>query len=493
VKNLDALKKTPPPLWSEEKWQSLEDKVIAELHAPKVHLFPFWAGAATLAAAAAIILAVLIFRSPVQNQQIAINQNLEVKKGSRFTVSESKKITAFIDRGTEFHLFESGDIEFLEHSKEVVVIKLNSGAIELEVSKREKGQTFQVVTNHAIAEVVGTRFRVEVINDGLENLTRLSVIEGIVKFCPINQPDNEMFVRAGESAVFKDGSVKPPLQTAVQHIPTSVLVDNNQQLKLMKRVIEQSSDFTTIDTTGKQIKSILLSMDYMIAQSRIKSGDFSGALAIINRLLSKDSLLSLEKVRLIQDRAMIFRQTGDLYAYADALEELSRECCDSLSADNQLWEAILIRSRDISDFSGAAASLKEYLSRFPRGQWREEALLKYAEVRYALRQIDSAVASYKNYISSYPQSTSIDRALYHLAHIESHEIGDCNSAAGHYSYIAANIPGSPLVEDATFWYADCMERVGDKKIARATYEKYLKSYPDGRWAASATARMRKGR
>jgi len=300
-------------------------------------------------------------------------------------------------------------------------------------------------------------------------------------------------IRAGESAVFKGGSITPPLQTAMQHMPATKSIDNNQQLKLMKRVIEQSSEITTSDTASTQIKSILMSMDYIIARSRIESGDFSGALAIINRLLSKDTLSTVEKVHLLQERAAIFRQTGDLASYADVLEELSGECCDSLSADNQLWEAILIRSRDISDFPGAAASIKKYLTRFPNGQWREEALLKHAEVRYALRQIDSAVASYKNFIVSYPQSSSIDRALYHLAHIESHEIGDCSSAAGHYSYIATNIPGSPLVEDATFWYADCMERVGDKKVARATYEKYLKTYPEGRWAASATARMRKGR
>ncbi|MBL8024883.1 MAG: tetratricopeptide repeat protein [Fibrobacteres bacterium] len=500
MNTLNDIKKSNPPVWSEAKWKSLEDSVISEIqNKKKVRLLPFSYSAAALAAAAAFIFAVIIFREPVKESVASAKSVTELKAGLRISSINADKYTSAIDAGTRFILSERGEIEFIEFSNKAVIIKLTSGSIDLEVSKRKEGQIFQVVTAGAVAEVVGTRFRVELLDDGDKISTRLSVSEGIVKFYPPGQIENELFVRAGESAIIRGGRIIPPLAKTVQNVTekrslaanSSIVLNSSRQLALMKMVIEQSSDIAAADTSALKSNSILVSTEYVVAKSRLESGDFTGALAIINRLLVTDSLSDVEKLNLLQDRAAIFRQTGDLSAYVVALEELSRLCCDSLSADNQLWEAILIRSRDLSDFTGSAASIKEYLARFPKGQWREEALLKYAEVRYALRQIDSAVASYKNFIGLYPKSASIDRALYHLAHIESHEIGDCNSAAGRFSRIATGIPGSSLAEDAAFWYADCIERTGDRKTARSAYDNYLKSYPDGRWAESAKKRMKR--
>ncbi len=468
---LKNLGKRPLPEWSDEKWSHVEEAVISRVRR-KSNLLPFLIPLSSVAAA--LLLFFLLTHEGFKQSQLADRVGTDT-----ITTEVSNGITTLrIGEVATIKSSEQSEVRIVAVDDSAIVVQIVSGYADFDVAKRGNGDVFRVVSMDAVAEVVGTRFRIELTKSITDTVSKLIVSEGVVKFYSVKEQDKVMFVGAGEFAILRHGKVAPPLR-AIEEASIA-------KVSLKRAVVP-------VDTAISEVtKSVLLDLDdYIVAKSRIASGDYSGAMVLIDRLLAADHGFSqLDTILLMRERAFLYKKTGDFAAYAESMELLSRIDTDRVSAENQLWEAILLRSGELSDYAGAQILIREYKKRFSNGQWTEEAELKEAELAYALRKIDDAVRGYKNFIMAYRKSPFVDRALYHLAHIESHEIGDCATAASHYFTIISSMPLSALAEDAYFWYADCVERLGDKKTAVSAYKNYIAKYPNGRWMDMAKARVR---
>jgi len=63
-------------------------------------------------------------------------------------------------------------------------------------------------------------------------------------------------------------------------------------------------------------------------------------------------------------------------------------------------------------------------------------------------------------------------------------------AADLYLQLSQERKNNPYRDDATFWYAFCLQKAGDLQAAALAYERYLEEHPNGKYAAAAEARLR---
>jgi ferric-dicitrate binding protein FerR (iron transport regulator) len=157
-----------------------------------------------------------------------------------------------------------------------------------------------------------------------------------------------------------------------------------------------------------------------------------------------------------------------------------------MSAELAVYEAARLRRDVLSDFSGALDSLRGYQARFPRGTLRGEVEVSILGLLEKLGKNEEALSESQRLLQ---MAWGQERAsAIHLlrGNVYRQGLRDCARAEPEYASLAEEATASG--DEAQFWRAHCLERMGRPEIAAGVYEVYLRrSHPHH--AAEAQARV----
>jgi tetratricopeptide (TPR) repeat protein len=266
-------------------------------------------------------------------------------------------------------------------------------------------------------------------------------------------------------------------------------------LKLFKGLIEQETALPVLPAisteraqTGPEA-DVLSSGIYQLALDMMEKGETVQAVALLDELLADKDTPAETRVKIMEKKAGCSRILGDFTGCVSTLMAIYNATPSPVKRDNLLWEIASIKASNLGQYREAAGDLQNYIATFKKGVWIQEANIKLAEIQYLLKQPEAATATYSAFIKAYPESPLLDKALYNVAYIQGHDLKDCASANQCYNRLESDFTGSPYLQDAVFWHADCLVQLGQIDKARDKYRLYLKNFPDGRWRDAAMERI----
>jgi len=129
---------------------------------------------------------------------------------------------------------------------------------------------------------------------------------------------------------------------------------------------------------------------------------------------------------------------------------------------------------------------RNYLDRFPQGQFRDLALLHEGEILYyVLGQKGAAVEVFSELALGFPVNKSGIRAREILAGFYRDERGDYLRAAIEYRWLMAHLPGSSKIDEYHYRLARCFFLANKFDKAISEYRQFIENYPESRFTARA--------
>lgn len=244
------------PELTDDQWATLDRKIrqqiIDEESANKPYWMPSfgrqlaWSGALAALAIAAYV-SVVSSGNPTDKTAPATPKTTiasltagdEVK-----TTTEPKRVTVAQAR---IDIAQQSSVKVESLTDENTVIKLESGAVTLDVSPRPTGVTFQVTANDVLVTVVGTRFTVA-IND--DDSVLVSVEHGRVS---VNQEGTEPTLLTDGGSIRKPAMKWVAEQGATAKLPSEQTPDASEQMEKRKR--NNQTTAPSPDTTNETAKS----------------------------------------------------------------------------------------------------------------------------------------------------------------------------------------------------------------------------------------------
>lgn len=141
-------------------------------------------------------------------REIALAPGAAVRVGDRLRAGKGGSACVAYRDGTTLAVFAESQLT-LGSLRGAKYLRLESGAIHMDVAKQPDGRPLEVATCHSTCIVRGTKFDVVV----AESCTRLEVQQGRVEMRAAGQPEKTVMVAAGQHAV-SEGSSAPVLHAA---------------------------------------------------------------------------------------------------------------------------------------------------------------------------------------------------------------------------------------------------------------------------------------
>ena len=162
----------------------------------------------------------------------------------------------------------------------------------------------------------------------------------------------------------------------------------------------------------------------------------------------------------------------------------------ALADESKLLMSALAALRRDKDAGAALALLDEHDRRFPRGELAGEATRARVEALLKERRLDEALALLENLGTGLgageQRKLSVTRAELRAA------TGQCAVAIEELDrLLRRDLRADALTERALWSRAACRAARGDAELARGDLERYLTTFPSGRFAAAARAALAK--
>ena len=410
-------------------------------------------------------------------------------------------------------------------------LTLERGRVVLDVEPLVAGAELAVVTNDARVRVHGTRFLVEASSAGtavaidrgrvqvagghgavelsagfqllpgaatavplsLDYAARLTAIEGALPSGPTESLD--VFADVADAVVSVDGVSygRAPLSVALAPGAHLVRVRAQGRLPVEERVEVVAGTPTLFHAELPELSvveepdhatptpSLPTARDLLArARAEVLAGAYDRAIARLGELarghatpvqLARATLLEAQAERLARrpERAL------------PLLEHVARG--DGPEAEQAQFLLGQTLGRDLHDPVRAAAAYGESGRRFARGIFAEEAALRRGEALLAAGDTQAGIEQLEEYLRQFPSAPHADDAHLYLASARRDRLGDCAGAVPHLRVVADG--RGPRAELALIGAARCLRTLGRSDEARATYGKYLRLQPHGRYADEA--------
>lgn len=311
-----------------------------------------------------------------------------------------------------------------------VTVELSAGEIELVVEKRKQpeGRAFDVVSAPYRFSVLGTRFRVARVADGVT----LSVSEGRVAVRLATQL---------VAVVSEGGRWTSPAQAAARTLEPGLTAGAAQAGPAASAWLPPTAFQRPLSWTRSQAASA----------------------------------------------SVCAAQAGrDVRARIDCYVVEARG--SGLGAEVALYEIARLRQDALSDTAGALGALREHRSRFPTGALRTEVDLSIAELLPRLGRYREALDQATALLGAYPRGERRGELQLLRGHVLREGLHDCANAERAYSAALEAAAGGRAADPAAFWRAVCLETLGRREEAREAYERYLRRASPA-LAAEAKRRM----
>ena len=521
-----ALKTMPVPVNSPEYWNQMHSDILARIKGPqnqqisakkspafslfaakqKVH----WAVAAllvlsvislslliTLTNRSGPIITETVFPRVIQlhgnvftdnsNNLLRSDKQLQLVSGTTLRTSEQSSVLLQTDSNSTIEIIRNSDIVLLDCTEKKQSFKLNEGELVADVGKRMPGQVFKIETPNARCLVVGTRFRVSTQSDplSLKTTTILSVYEGRVQFDAGGKTvsvDAGYSISALEDSIGVQSRIHPVSSSKKETAATFKRAESKRLTKKQKRTIDSGCEKIADAETNSEKQLLLKALSY------IDSGKINQALHELEKIYQNESHSAEARATALRKASLCYSITRQFEKSIQMLERILSSPFPGSLKESALYELISIQNTRLHDYESAIRNMKRYLDTYPSGIWSEEVHFSLAELFYLRKEYQAAAEVYDSVLRKFHQSSRTKYALYSLARIHSRDLQDCAKSLPLFSRIQSDFPESDFAEDALFWKADCLYRMGRITQAIAEYATYLKRYPQGKWAAEASLR-----
>jgi TolA-binding protein len=248
---------------------------------------------------------------------------------------------------------------------------------------------------------------------------------------------------------------------------------------------------------------------YLLAEKLWADGKYSSAVTEFDKVTAKDPKGKLGLQALYRSAAtqMLFQsQFGEaarkFKAFAEAPAADPEMAWD---AQKQLGEILYSKTEQ---YDRAIQLYQSMLKQKPAAPEAPEFLFRVAKSHFFLWQFDSAVDVYREMVAKFPGTEWSERASYEIgvtyftrgeqktggrAHSADHEEkggGAYQEATDAYQRFLKAYPQSPLVPQAKFGIASCLEELDQLDAAYHAYENLKTTYPSPNVIAIKLARIR---
>ena len=158
---------------------------------------------------------------------------------------------------------------------------------------------------------------------------------------------------------------------------------------------------------------------------------------------------------------------------------------------NALFERASVYQNLLHDGSNALIDLRRYTREFRNGLWAEEASYSLAELLFQFQDYRQAAQEYQRYCNTFTKTNRTEKALYKLGIIYANNLSDPQNALKTFTRLILEFPQTQFSEDAVFWSADCLLRLGLTNRALNEFNTYVKRYPNGKWLTEAKTRLKR--
>ncbi len=276
-------------------------------------------------------------------------------------------------------------------------------------------------------------------------------------------------------------------KSAIEEQPDSAesgrtTVPERPQRTVKTRKQEEKRDKVSIEVVEKDpVPELISRVEYQRANKAKNRGDYSEALAQLELLLEQARLSDNDRLQILDEIVKTAKRLGDYNRAVRELEKMYALVDTGRKKDILLWEMITIKVDRLRTYHEVEMDLVEYMVTQPNGIWRYEAYQKLAEVQYLLDKPRAAARTYEKLIQKFGREEDLDAALYALAHVLRHDLKIYEEAVRWYSRLIKEFPRSTHLEDAVFWRAECLWKLGRISQANEEFRKYAELFPQGRW------------
>ncbi|MCG3119140.1 MAG: Outer membrane protein assembly factor BamD [bacterium] len=230
-------------------------------------------------------------------------------------------------------------------------------------------------------------------------------------------------------------------------------------------------------------------------------GDWNGAISLLDKA-ENQATNSGAKNALVLRRVEILTEMQDYNRALEALSKFDRSAPDSVHHLIYLYTIGFVQE----NLKNAANALDAYrqVTLLPRAfesrsdssrvhpQYRRQrSFWRAAVVSSRQQKYNEALAFCRAYRHEYPDGQFRDRLALLEADIQRDGLNDYPVALRLYQELLEKFPESPLVDDVQWAVADTYEKIGEKRLARAEWQRLLKFYPASEHFAGVQNRLRR--
>jgi TolA-binding protein len=474
---------------------------------------------------------------------IRISSNFTIVPGNSIQTDENSSLEIKVDHKSTIQLGNNSRCQVTDIAKKKRIFKLNKGDLEAKVSKRKVDELFRVETPNAYCEVIGTRFNVTTQYDNYfkRHITTLLVEEGTVEF---GSPDHNMPVKAGYAvAIFGDSLGIPTIgdDTLIQLLRThsghgaftitstpeeaDVFIDGDlagqtplfshvtfgmHSIRISRNGFKDHIDSIEIKAHERFMADISLipsgdgplsPEDYVVfndatlsrAINLLNNGNVTKAIRLLSSLV-KNATPSTSKSMLataLYKLGTAYKLDGKYEAATLTLSIIVDGPYSTRERGKALFQRGTIHKTHLQNAAEAINDFRRYTSDFSKGIWYEEALYSLAELYHLTNDYKNAAKTYTAFINQFGNTIYREKVLFTLGILYCSHLSNIQRGISFYNRLLEEYPNSPYTEDALFWSADGLLRVGHSKKSAERFRSYLDRFPSGKWQSEATTRLSK--
>jgi soluble lytic murein transglycosylase len=157
--------------------------------------------------------------------------------------------------------------------------------------------------------------------------------------------------------------------------------------------------------------------------------------------------------------------------------ELLISCYEKFPSESYADDSLYFLGRAFTSLGqedNAISYYQKVLAKYPQGNYADDSLYKIGRIYFLRGDSESAAASYEKIVNNYPGGDMISDAYWELGWIQ-FKGGDYNNAKNTFQGMEVKFKGSSIGEEAMFWEARCLQKLGENDAAANIYKEIIDS------------------
>ena len=157
--------------------------------------------------------------------------------------------------------------------------------------------------------------------------------------------------------------------------------------------------------------------------------------------------------------------------------ELLISCYEKFPSESYADDSLYFLGRAFTSLGQEDNSISYYqkvLAKYPQGNYADDSLYRIGRIYFLRGDSESAAANYEKIVNNYPGGDKISDAYWELGWIQL-KGGDYNNAKNTFQGMKVKFKGSSVGEEAMFWEARCLQKLGENDAAANIYREIIDS------------------